>query len=303
MPESINYKKLFKENRISPSEFFRLEAINHQKILAHRYADQKIIIHPCKCRSAFCKKCAISSPTNKKIQEYMKQMDYKKVRHIILTCSKSKTPNQILNLIRDKRAIPKMLYKMDLKGRKYLWVIEFHADGRPHWHLFIENIEAMMIGHKNIKWQHGIFWESYIKDANHWQAIIGYSKKKGYIACETKTHQLELPEVFKEMSRIRKFGTNIKTDNNKKTKTEPDNSQKQDKPKRKKRTYSEMFKNCDKESSIIIEGANLSLKIKENSKAIIKTIEDDTRASKSNYNEFLCSSSNLPDILDSIISK
>lgn len=116
--------------------------------------------------------------------------------------------------IRKRRAIARLVKSMGLSGCRWLWVLEFHRGGFPHWHLFIETTRGKggMIGKKIIqkRWKHGIVWETYAKSEQHWQAICGYHRKAGYFAAETKAHQLELPEYLMGESRVRKYASNFK---------------------------------------------------------------------------------------------
>jgi len=158
------------------------------------------------CRSPWCKKCAKVSPTHGRIQTRLERMDWRSVRHVILTVSREYPAQGAYTLIRKHRSIPRLMAALNLKGRQWLWVLEWHADGWPHWHVLVES-DRGMIGKKRIdlEWGWGWSWESYIRDADHWAKIKGYHRSKGYLAGEGKAHQLELPAWLLTESRVRKF--------------------------------------------------------------------------------------------------
>lgn len=136
-------------------------------------------------------------------------MDWTKVRHIVLTVDRSVPPAAAYDSIRGHKTIPRLVSDLELKGEQWLWVLEFHTGGFPHWHLLVES-QRGMIGKRRIEsaWAWGLVWESYIKSESHWQAISGYHKSKGYLAGESKGHQLELPEWAMDRARVRKFAGN-----------------------------------------------------------------------------------------------
>lgn len=141
-------------------------------------------------------------------------MKWDHVRQVVLTVSRE-TPAEIaMEEIRKNRVIPNLIRALGLGERRWLWVLEFHADGYPHWHLFIENLRGRpgMIGKERIQklWKRGNVWESYPKDAKHWGAICGYHRKAGYFGSENKAHQLTLPEYLLNQSRVRKYASNFK---------------------------------------------------------------------------------------------
>ena len=111
----------------------------------------------------------------------------------------------------------------------WVWVLEWHTDGAPHWHLFIQTERGKKgrIGNETLlkHWKHGLVFESYIKSKKHWSRFTSYFGNNGYFdpnsGCESKdkSHQLELPEWAKNVTyRIRKTGSMVKKD---RKKTEP----------------------------------------------------------------------------------
>ena len=94
----------------------------------------------------------------------------------------------------------------------WAWILEWHRDGYPHWHLFVnvaKKGKAGMIGHEGINyyWKAGQVWEGPIKNARHWKQMTGYFAKTGYFE-KKKAHQAILPEWAREMTRaIRRTGS------------------------------------------------------------------------------------------------
>jgi len=260
-----DWKRIYKELRLTPKQWLELQRANYGRVIYH---DSKINIYKCSCRSVWCKDCARNSPTNKTISERLRCLDYRKVRHVILTVDRQKTPAESFALIRQKKAVNRLLTRLNrLKGRvlgRYLWVLEFHRGGYPHWHLLVES-EGGMIGKTAIesRWEHGLVWESYIKSESHWGAISGYHKKKGYLAGENKAHQLELPDYLIQSSRVRKFGANFKTKcstwNNHRMNDSKSNDDAQVKPtkarRKRTRSYEERFKSCDSFCKICVNNS------------------------------------------------
>jgi hypothetical protein len=108
-----------------------------------------------------------------------------------------------------------------------------------------------MLGKQRIAraWPYGIVWESYIKNAAHWKAIVGYHRKKGYLAGEQKAHQLELPDYLLKNTAVRKFG---RPNKGRRTKEPLVSRETIAKKTRRTRSYEERFAECDTQTSICI---------------------------------------------------
>ena len=151
------------------------------------------------------------------------KFDWKRTRHIVLTTDRTKfsegrgawdyvnTHRKIAGLIRNfKRAY-------GIKITKWKWFLEWHEDGFPHWHLFIEvekKGRAGMIGGERIRHYWGLGWayESFIDGQKHWDFITGYFQRHGYFKGKDKSHQIKLPEwaVNEVKLKIRRSGSNVK---------------------------------------------------------------------------------------------
>jgi hypothetical protein len=210
------------------------------------------------CRSVWCPRCSKFSPTNKRIREKIALLDWRKVRHIILTLSRGVPPHMAMQQIRYRRSIPKFLAELELK--KWIWILEFHADGYPHWHILVESPHGGMIGKRKIQraWGMGNCWESYIKDIKHWKAISGYHCKHGYLAgADSKKHQLELPKYLEGETKVRKYAysASLRTPSPVSEPSQEDESSINNhrKPKKPCRPYFIRFVECDKTVSIEID--------------------------------------------------
>lgn len=147
----------------------------------------------------------------------LNSLDWEFARHIELTVSRGnfKDGEEAFQEISYKRGIGNLLKELErTEGIPIIdWVsfLEWHKDGFPHWHLFIE-VESKgrsgMIGHERIKrrWPFGVvIWESPIKSEDHWKHIKGYFERYGYFG-EGKGHQSKLPEwAMKRKKRIKRF--------------------------------------------------------------------------------------------------
>jgi len=184
-------------------------------------------------------------------------------------------------IIRNDEAINQFIHNLSrtakIKITQYAWVIEWHKDGFPHWHLFIETNKkdwAGKIGGDTLRkhWKYGSWIkEGYIKNKGHWKQFTEYFENKGYFnpkrkgvqEQKDKTHQLELPEWARNLLnkdfKIRKWGSSKKPPSknidNKNPKVNGDklqikpnkNSKKPASPKKSKReymTYGEVLNSC-----------------------------------------------------------
>jgi hypothetical protein len=141
------------------------------------------------------------------------------VRHIELTVDRGRFRDgeEAFDEITFKRGVGNLVKNLErtdgVKVVDWVNVVEWHRDGFPHWHLFVE-VEragkAGMIGHRVIKgrWPFGIVvWETPVKSEEHWKHLKGYFDRRGYFG-EGKGHQSELPQWAKKSNRrIKRFET------------------------------------------------------------------------------------------------
>ena len=204
-------------------------------------------IQGCRCRSVWCRKCAAVSPSNDAIRARLEVLAWRDVRHVILTVGRSRDPGTEFAEVRESRAIARVMSVLGVD--RWIWVLEFHAGGWPHWHV-IADTGGRMLGHAKIKesWGRGHVWESPIRSEAHWGAIVGYHRKKGYLAGESKAHQLELPEYLMAESRVRKFGASFAL-----SCPWPKKANLERGPRRARaRSYRAMLGGCDTETKILV---------------------------------------------------
>ena len=101
----------------------------------------------------------------------------------------------------------------------WIWFLEWHEDGFPHWHVFFESTKKGRhgrIGFRNIKryWSYGDVKEYFITDSKHWEKMFGYVEKAGYFDDEKKAaYQGRLPEwALSYTGTIRRFSGKVRPD-------------------------------------------------------------------------------------------
>jgi len=205
----------------------------------------QVVVRNCSCSSVWCKDCYRRKGGSRRFAEKLAKMDFKKVRQVVLTVDPKKFPSgpQVaFEYLRDRKALPDFIRDLQRYGgvdiARYQWVLEWHTNGYPHWHVFIETTTAGkkgMIGVKKLLrfWRHGIVREQPIRSEKHWKAIVGYFGAMGYFQNEKKDHQLELPEwALYTDYRIRKTGgSELLTGEHKKSDDVPADEKKESEPK------------------------------------------------------------------------
>lgn len=176
-----------------------------------------MLVRKCRCGSSWCAKCA-KKGVMVKIKDRLALFDWRKTRHVTLSVdrdlfSDGKVAHSFIN---DKRLIPQLIHNLkrtsDVCISDWLWVLEWHSDGFPHYHLFIEvekEGRAGMIGGELLRkyWPWGRWIkEWYIKTERHWDSLRGYFGKHGYFGT-VKGVQGLLPDwAIHSERRIRRFG-------------------------------------------------------------------------------------------------
>ena len=169
-----------------------------------------------RCNSVWCPSCSKGS-FSQKIAADMAGFDWKKTRLLTLTMDPSlfKSGKEAYYYAMKHRLVAGFVRNLrrGLKiksGKKWvikyqpvaisrsMWFLEWHKDGRPHWHLIIESNQygrLSMIGQAMIHhyWPVGRWiYESHVASLQHWIKIIGYVGKHGYFQ-DDKEHQSRLP--------------------------------------------------------------------------------------------------------------
>jgi hypothetical protein len=132
-------------------------------------------------------------------------MDWEFVREVMLSVNRElfKDGEEAFEVITSERWIGNLVKNLErvhgLVFVDWVYILEWHEDGFPHWHLFFETEDPGkkgQIGYEKIKslWGEGSWvTEGYIKNEEHWKNITGYFDKHGYFG-EGKGHQGKLPK-------------------------------------------------------------------------------------------------------------
>jgi len=177
-----------------------------------------VMLYGCKgsCSSVWCPDCFTKKGGSKRIADKLSKFDFRKTRQVVLTCDPKKFPEgpqYAFELLKEKGSVHQFMHNLKrtykIKFSNWLWVLEWHENGFPHFHLFIEVADhgkAGMIGNEKLLkcWKHGIIHESYIRSKSHWNHFTTYFGKAGYFdpknnSGDKKQHQLELPEWAQEV--------------------------------------------------------------------------------------------------------
>ena len=180
------------------------------------------------CGSVWCPECYKRKGGSKRFGCRLAELNWTATRQIVLTVDLKKfndCPKTAYETLRDKEAVSQFVYNLKrtsgIQVKDWTWVLEWHSDGAPHYHLFIETEKgkAGRIGNKILlkHWKYGLVFESFIKSNLHWKRFTDYFSANGYFdpkqksECKDKKHQLELPEWAKNVTyRIRKTGSMVK---------------------------------------------------------------------------------------------
>lgn len=219
-------------------------------------SQKRISLKKCRCQSVWCPVCRYKSLA--RVSSRLSLMDWSNVRHVVVTVDREifDDGQSAYEYISDKKSIAGLMRNLERDlGRvvnDWLWVIEFHKDGFPHWHILIDSPGGMIGGDWIRKhWTFGKYVrESYIKSERHWGKIFGYFGKHGYFG-EEKGAQGVLPSWALEYDKkIRRYGA--------KRISEPDGEIREKKIKSEKkgdrvmRPYSVILSGCGQKTLIMI---------------------------------------------------
>lgn len=218
-PESLKIIESFSPSILDKKEFVRLHETHNE-----------VQIIGCKgsCNSVWCSECYKRKGGSKRFAKRLAELDYRATRQVVLTVDSKKfggCGRSAFEIIKSEKAIPQFIHNLkrtsNVKIVDWVWVLEWHEDGAPHWHLFIETEKGKKgkIGNEILlkHWHYGLVFESYIRSENHWKRFTDYFSNNGYFnpkqstESKNKKHQLELPEWAKKITyRIRKTGSMAK---------------------------------------------------------------------------------------------
>lgn len=180
--------------------------------------DHEIIINKCRCDSVWCPQCFKYRKVKVLHSRINDRLDWRSTRHLILTIDRHnfKDGEEAYLHITQKKAIPQLIHNLKrsqgITIRDYVWVLEWHKDGFPHWHVFVDvqkyGREGMIYFDRIQRyWMYGNVQETYFKNEKHWQRLVGYFGKHGYFE-KKKAHQAVLPEWAKAYDRtIKRTGS------------------------------------------------------------------------------------------------
>lgn len=271
-PESLHVLEKAERPILDKKEFLRLQ---------DTYDEVQIIGCKGSCNSVWCPECYKRKGGSKRFANRLSELDYKATRQVVLTVDLKKfdgSGRKAFEFLKSCKAIPQFIHNLKRTSKinvvDWVWVLEWHTDGAPHWHLFIQTIQGKKgkIGNATLlkHWQYGLVFESFIKSKKHWQKFTDYFSANGYFNPKQSTerkdkrHQLELPEWAKNYTcRIRKTGAMVRKKDisndieesfiedlteDKKLKNEQCNNAKSEK----KHTYKEILDSCGKSTFCLI---------------------------------------------------
>jgi hypothetical protein len=221
-----------------------------------------VVLTKCRCNCSWCQEC-FKARGAKTISKRMQEMDGRYVRHLMLSVDRDQYPSgeAAYEAITKGGYIRGMLRNLKrILGRnikRWIWILEWHQDGYPHWHVIVEMQErgkAGMIGYEAIHqyWGQGIVRESYIRNKRHWKQIAGYFGKSGYFESSKAEYQTGLPEWAQDwVTTIRRFGCSVGKwkDSGKGGGSGPEVSE-DEKLKSDRRSYSMILAGCGKKTRI-----------------------------------------------------
>ncbi len=215
-PHELRIYKSAKRSILEKKEFVKL----HDPI-------EGVQIIGCKgaCNSVWCPECYKRKGGSKRFSKRLKKLHYKATRQVVLTVDLKKFENDpqfAFEELKRTKVVPQFIHNLrrteKVKIVDWAWNLEWHTDGSPHWHLFIQTRKGRkgQIGNERLlaHWKHGMVFESFIRSRKHWERFTDYFGANGYfnpnsnIESKDKSHQLELPEWAKKVTyKIRKTGS------------------------------------------------------------------------------------------------
>ena len=189
--------------------------------------DIQIIGCKASCSSVWCKNCFVRKGASKRYASRLSELDPEATRHVVLTTDPKKfnfDGQFAYETIKEKQGLCQFIHNLErtskIKIVDWVWILEWHISGFPHWHLFIQTQKGKsgQIGNEILRkhWKYGLIHEDYIKSEEHWKKFTSYFGSNGYFNPKSKygknkSHQLTLPDWAKRVKySIRKMGSKIK---------------------------------------------------------------------------------------------
>jgi hypothetical protein len=167
-----------------------------------------VVLRSHKCNSVWCPKCYRYRKLPALYDRINGRMDWRSTRFITLTVDPSlfDSAQDAWEYLTKNKKIAQLIHNLKrtqgISVRDYVWILEFHRNGFPHWHILVDTEKTGkngMIHFSNLKkyWKWGHVDEKYFKTKKDWHRLVGYFGKHGYFH-EKKAHQARLPQWGKE---------------------------------------------------------------------------------------------------------
>ncbi|GAB6098009.1 hypothetical protein JCM14469_42630 [Desulfatiferula olefinivorans] len=135
--------------------------------------DVRLVAMKCACGASWCPVCS-KQRWAPGVAERLNEFFWRSTRQIVLTIDRNQfTSGQAAyEYVKEKKLLPQLIHNLrrtkNIVIHNWLWVLEWHRDGYPHWHLFVEvdrEGAAGKIHFKNILqyWTIGNATESYFE--------------------------------------------------------------------------------------------------------------------------------------------
>jgi len=135
----------------------------------------KLALSPCRCTSQFCDRCALPHAIKwrERLRPALKKWQAVSMLTLTLDPSKFDGPEQAFREVGKKRWVAECIRKLNrknlLKSTSWVYALEFHKSGWPHWHVLVET--PFIDKHKlQAAWARGNCWVSRsrgFKNSNH----------------------------------------------------------------------------------------------------------------------------------------
>lgn len=186
----------------------------------------------CSCKSVWCPTC-FKFRYHERIQEIFAPFDWESTRQVVLTVNPDlfQSPSESLQYIRDHHSVGEFIRRLrrgvkiksgsrwvwkyqPINIIRWAWFMEFHSNGFPHFHVFIQTDckgRAGMLGGEFLRdsWKLALWVkETYFKSEDHFKNLTGYYADKGYFE-KGKEYQGRLPDEImdKFQRRIKRMNT------------------------------------------------------------------------------------------------
>ena len=181
-PEGLRVLGKAERPILDKEEFLRLQ---------DTYDEVQIIGCKGSCNSVWCPECYKRKGGSKRFANRLSELDYKATRQVVLTVDLKKfdgSGQKAFEVLKSFKAIPQFIHNLKRTSKinvvDWVWVLEWHTDGAPHWHLFIQTLQGKKgkIGNATLlrHWPYGLVFESFIKSKKHWLKFTDYFSANGY---------------------------------------------------------------------------------------------------------------------------